>query len=770
MKANNGCRLWLASFTALLLALFSLAAPASQAAAATGTIALYFNEGPAGTPNTLTGSGFTPGTTFTFRFATNIITTGAVDSSGKITVNFTVPVNPGGQYPVTVTTESDTSNTEYFTIIPDIALDITTGRSGGQIKVTGSGFKAGASVTIIFDDTSLGGILASASGTFTNAVFTIPASPGGRHSITGKDATSASPAVSFNILQPEIWLGQNSGRVGDQVSVNGSGFQSGSSVSIFLDSVSMGNVLTDADGAFSNAKVAVPYSSAGEHTVKGKDAFGFSGGASFNILEPSISLSQDSGRVGDQITVSGLGFPINSSVAILFDNSAVANVMSNTRGAFSNVVITIPSGAGGAHIIAGKDAINTSPGVKFSVLQSITISPLTGAVGDVAKISGSGFTKKSTVTVDFDGTIIKINAVIDAYGAFAGSFEVPDAAAGKHNIHVYDNSGTQDMVTFTVTPRLTIAPENGPAGTMVKASGAGFNADRPVVIKYNGAPVTVSPASINTDSRGRFFATFEVPASLPGIFSVEASDAAQSAGAKFTAVLSATISQITSRDAPGHIGMKLTINGVGFRPNAKITVTRATIQQPLAVADTNAQGLFSINFTIPPSPSGQHHIIVTDGVNSREFEFFIENEPPAMPLLLQPDTARKTKQPLLFDWKDVSDPSGVTYALQIARDEKFESVFVEQAGLKDSEFAMTKNKLKAVTKDNPYYWRVKSIDGAYNESKWSEIRLFSTGFVITLPNGEPELTLSALTVYGISAFVLFTIFFSLFVIRRRSHF
>lgn len=84
-----------------------------------------------------------------------------------------------------------------------------------------------------------------------------------------------------------------------------------------------------------------------------------------------------------------------------------------------------------------------------------------------------------------------------------------------------------------------------------------------------------------------------------------------------------------------------------------------------------------------------------------------------------------------------------------------------------SEFVLVKDELKPVTKDNPYYWRVRAIDGASNEGEWSEVRAFSTGFLLTLPNGELELTLSAMVVYGISAFIAVIIILS-FLLGRRS--
>ena len=652
-----------------LITLVAIVLPPSPAAAAAGNINLYVKSGPVGTANTITGSGFTAGDKYTATFATTVIATGVIDSSGDVVADFFVPAYPGGKYAVTVTTASDNSNIEYFTITSEITVDVTSGQPGSEINVSGTGFKASSRVTILFDTVSLGSVTASASGAFSDATFTIPASAAGKHTIKGKDALGASPGIAFNTLQPEI------------------------------------------------------------------------------------SLSEESGRVGEQISVSGLGFKPGSSVSILFDSAVIGTVTASASGGFSRAVVAIPPGSGGRHTMTGRDGINVSAGVDFEVTQSMTISPLSGAVGDTVNVTGAGFNRKSTVTVEFDAVPIQMDAVVDASGTFTGSFEVPEAAAGKHTIRVRDNSGNEDVVTFTAVPKLVITPESGAPASMVKAAGTGFAANAAVGMKYNGVAVVMSPESVATDSRGSFFATFEVPATLPGTYSVEASDMNQSASAKFTSVLSATISQITSEAAPGHVGMQLTISGAGFRPNAKIVVTRATIQEELASAVTDANGVFSIDFTIPPSPGGRHTVIVTDGVNTQEFEFYIEQDPPTPPLLLNPEKDQKAKQPVVFDWKDVSDTSGVTYRLQIARDEQFDSLFLEEE-LEDSEFTMTENELEPVTRDNPYYWRVKAVDGASNESEWSEIRPFSSGFVLTLPNGETELTLSAWRAYLAGLLVL----------------
>ena len=95
-----------------------------------------------------------------------------------------------------------------------------------------------------------------------------------------------------------------------------------------------------------------------------------------------------------------------------------------------------------------------------------------------------------------------------------------------------------------------------------------------------------------------------------------------------------------------------------------------------------------------------------------------------------------------FDWcgdatdptKEVTDPSGVTYTLQIASDAGFSTIVLEKEGLTESEYTITKEeKLEATKKEAPYYWHVKAIDNASNGSDWSGAGTFYVGFTFAMP-------------------------------------
>jgi len=96
-----------------------------------------------------------------------------------------------------------------------------------------------------------------------------------------------------------------------------------------------------------------------------------------------------------------------------------------------------------------------------------------------------------------------------------------------------------------------------------------------------------------------------------------------------------------------------------------------------------------------------------------------------------------------FDWGgDATDPTievtddslPITYTLQIATDENFtaDSLVLEKPDLTTSEYEVTDKEemdlLKLSTRSAPYYWRVKAIDAASNETGWTDPQAFCVGF------------------------------------------
>jgi hypothetical protein len=179
------------------------------------------------------------------------------------------------------------------------------------------------------------------------------------------------------------------------------------------------------------------------------------------------------------------------------------------------------------------------------------------------------------------------------------------------------------------------------------------------------------------------------------------------------------------------VGGTVKITGFGFAANSALTFTYDDREIPAEGVTTDATGSFSKSFTVPKSEAGNHTINVVDWQrNSAKVGFTMDNTPPPVPSLVSPgDGARLGIVGGItptFKWSNVADPSGVTYVLQVDTSSDFSQLVLEKADISGNRYTPT------ATESLPrgeYYWRVKAIDGASNESSWSQPRLLKSGLM-----------------------------------------
>ncbi len=179
----------------------------------------------------------------------------------------------------------------------------------------------------------------------------------------------------------------------------------------------------------------------------------------------------------------------------------------------------------------------------------------------------------------------------------------------------------------------------------------------------------------------------------------------------------------------GNIDLQIRIIGEGFEPESSVTRTYVEITKATLTADD--LGSIRSEFRIPESSQGDHIIrLIDDQQNDEQAFFAVENTPPVAPSLRKPGDGSsggflggfraKTR------WQDVEDPSGVRYTLQIATDPDFDDVILEKAGLDRPRYTLTNE--EKLPRGN-YFWRVKAIDRASNESGWSNAYEIQSGIM-----------------------------------------
>ena len=470
------------------------------------------------------------------------------------------------------------------------------------------------------------------------------------------------------------------------------------------------------------------------------------------LAQPEITLSPTSGSIGTEVTISGTDFDSfkNTGLVITFDNVEIdtSPLTIPESGDFTTTFI-VPDSAepGTAHVKAEttlggmiqKSFIVTAPEIELNTEE--------GTVGTEVDVEGEGFYAGGDVDVYYYSKGSKINMSTERAaenGAFSYTMTIPESAAGPHKIIAEDNLGNSAEASFSVLPSVILSAYSGATDSNLTISGSGYAGDSEVAISFGGQET----AQAATDKYGSFQATFRVPPFESGSYVVEAEDENENwAKAAFNLAAGVSLSQ-----SSGGVGTPLIVSGVGFNAAVLITVTYDNDEVATTVSDEN--GAFSTTFNVPPSAGGNHTVTVTDGTNTAESIFTMETEAPPVPELIHPEDGSKAEAMPHLEWEESTDPSGVTYRLQVATSEGFTpaSIVIDKTELAESEYTMgEEEKLSPSTREAPHYWRVKATDAAQNSSEWSEPFSFYVSSSFTIPGNVKN----ALIGIGVGAAVFF---------------
>jgi hypothetical protein len=471
--------------------------------------------------------------------------------------------------------------------------------------------------------------------------------------------------------------------------------------------------------------------------------------AAVPVAAASVRLTPDEGEIGDWVEVKYTG-SITARIYFSSDKADIGDkIGSQVRAYYKPVNINsfqVPARLedgthkedvhGGEYYVyavrANKEILAVAT---FNVIGGeIWLEPEEGSVGDEVEISGEDLRREQAIAIEYDDEVIDIisgDTVTDSEGKFTCTVVIPDGLMGEHVIVVVDESGDQPEAVFTVWPKITLVPAQQEGGKDVEVIGAGFEAEYPITITLGGDRVDTTPYYVETNLQGGFDCVFAAPLyDSPTTIQVVASDRdLNKAEAQLTVIGGIRLGPATTLTSPGHAGMEVTIYGVGFTSGAEVAVTynegNEIISQATATADAN--GSFTLIFTVPPSVAGSHIIEATDGTTTAAVTFVMESEAPPVPATRLPEFAGTAKAEARFDWEDVTDPSGVSYTLQVALDVDFSSIVLEKEGLPLSECTLTGGEKLESAGQKAYYWRVKAVDGAANEGGWSLASLFYVG-------------------------------------------
>ena len=687
----------------------------------------------------VSGTGFRSGERgITVTFDGKTVSSGiTADSQGGWTDTFEVPNAPAGTFTIKASGSStpagDVAQAK-ITLGAGLRIEPTSGGPGTVVRINGSGARSRARISVAAgNNLATVEVNASAQGVWS-ADLTIPTAPGGRLTIVAKEPSGKGASTSFTVT-PAISVAKPTGFPGSRLTLKGAGFQANQTgIPITFDESIVDSASADALGSWS-VDINIPHAAAGTYPIS------VPGASSavrilFNVTA-GVSLSIGRGAPGESVTVVGSGFVSDERdiTLQLGDREVATGIIANADGTWS-VRIKIPPLSAGTYRLSANGSLTSSTNIKEDVLvlgALLTVNIPSGTPGMTINISGKGFgSNESDIALTYDGVALPQSISADVLGAFARSFLIPESPTGTHIIGVSRSGGSgtgngRTEISFQIQPGISLEYTEGPPGGQIQIFGSGFGPNEPnISVLFDGDPMATG---VTADAMGSFEESFDIPPSGAGTHSVQAkspfSGATGTPEQDFTVLPSLALSTNT-----GNVGLKVMVTGQGFDPNSVVTLTYDELNQATVTGNVDKSGSFRLEFQIPESRQGDHLIRLDDLQNHQEISFTIEDTAPPAPSLREPNDGGSGGFLGGFrpetNWSPVEDSSGVRYTLQIAADRDFEQIILEKEGLEQARYTLTEEE-KLPRGD--YFWRVKAVDMAFNESGWSNFHEMKSGLI-----------------------------------------
>ena len=454
-----------------------------------------------------------------------------------------------------------------------------------------------------------------------------------------------------------------------------------------------------------------------------------------------ILLSPNHGVPGEEITVYGHNFTPDRWVDIYYDANDDGEFTEDEwvideradEGGYFSVDFEIPESFTGDHEILAEDTHGVDAYDDFEVEPGLTIDTEQGPVGTVVTVEGHGFAEEEEnieLLYYLDGTaeVVENNIEVNADGYWQASFRVPSSSRGDHYINARgDDTELKDVedVRFEVIPEISLDMSTGTVGESIPITGTGFDSeDSYIKVLFDGEEAEMEPEIVRADENGDWGASFQVPDMPAGTYSITA--AGQSTREEDVNDLTFTIAPgLLLSPGEGHVGTNVTVRGGGFIPDDVVVIKYEGNE--VETARTNEEGIFEVSFLIPESKNGANNITAEVGGETEATAIFImESDAPDKPELISPSDGDRTgfigKFRPTFEWSEISDDSGVYYSLRIWTANNITEV--SKVGLVGTNYTL--NDIEALPQGS-YYWSVQAVNGAENESGWTEPRYFRVG-------------------------------------------
>ncbi|MDR0470579.1 collagen-like protein [Candidatus Bathycorpusculum sp.] len=467
-------------------------------------ITLTPNKGVARDIITVTGTGFSPGSTtntIDLYFDGDPISTTPstirADATGSFTATFAVPtlLSDGLYYVEAESTGTGDYAYAEFTIGPVITLTPKEGPAGIIVTVNGRGFNPSTLADIVFENSTYSKIVkedvtVNSAGRFTTTIV-IPSGAIGDYTVTATDdgAPTKSSDETFHITAAtSITVVPAISEPTSTVTVIGRNFArvAGTKVNLNLDGYDYGDFAVDANGSF-EVDIVIPQIQLEYHDLTAIDTSELTATTKLGVAAPIAVASPASNlESGQTITVRGLGFDVlgDPFVANITINGILVAEGINPGQLVTGVLVIVPAlPVGAATVKITTDIVDLTAQTTITIAKSTTVIVTPQNVlrdTDVA-ISGIYFTATPTLVnvtiVNVSNSSISwtnIPATTNATGGFTIDWHVPilhgrvNVPTGDYTVIATDANG----LTASTTLKIVALDVKVTTGANVYAQGA----------------------------------------------------------------------------------------------------------------------------------------------------------------------------------------------------------------------------------------------------------------------------------------------------------
>ena len=313
-------------------------------------------------------------------------------------------------------------------------------------------------------------------------------------------------AYSATTANPSFSLSSNTGGINSTFYINGRNFPSGSTGTFYFDSNDNGQkddgepsvvVTVNNYGNVTGTTLTTPNVAAGTYSVRYISNPGVVnvGPMPYKIVNPSFSLSPNTGSINCAFSIGGSNFPVGSTGTFYFDSNnngqkddgePSIGVTADNYGNVAGTLRTLNVAAGTYYVryISNSGVVNVAPNPFTIVNPSFSLSSNTGGINFTVHINGRNFPNESTGTFYFDSNNNgqkddgePSGRVTSDYGVATGVLTTPNVAAGTYYVRYISNSGVVSVESkpyIIVNPSFSLSSNTGGVNSTFNINGSNF--------------------------------------------------------------------------------------------------------------------------------------------------------------------------------------------------------------------------------------------------------------------------------------------------------